>query len=50
VKITGLVISLILTGLSFDEDRCEVKGTPKPLDKYYYFDLYADQDVQFSFE
>ena len=33
-------------GLSFDEDRCEVKGTPKPLDKYYYFDLYADQDVQ----
>ncbi len=28
--------------LKFDEDRCEVSGTPKPLDKYYYFDLYAD--------
>ena len=25
-----------------DEDRCQISGTPKPLDKYYYYDLYAD--------
>lgn len=28
--------------LKVDEDRCQISGTPKPLDKYYYFDLYAD--------
>ena len=28
--------------LTFDEDRCIASGTPKPLDKYYYFDMYAD--------
>ncbi len=28
--------------LKVDEDRCTITGTPKPLDKYYYFDLYAD--------
>ena len=26
-----------------DEDRCQISGTPKPLDKYYYFDMYADR-------
>ena len=25
-----------------DEDRCQISGTPKPFDKYYYFDLHAD--------
>ena len=25
-----------------DEDRCQISGTPKPLDKYYWFDMYAD--------
>ena len=25
-----------------DEDRCEISGTPKPLDKYYFYDRYAD--------
>ena len=28
--------------LDVDEDRCITTGTPKPLDKYYYFDMYAD--------
>lgn len=31
-----------------DEDRCEISGTPKPLDKYYYFDLYADHKRELS--
>ena len=26
-----------------DEDRCQISGTPKPLDKYYWFDIYADE-------
>lgn len=26
-----------------DEDTCFIEVTPKPLDKYYYFDMYADR-------
>ena len=29
---------------AFDKDRCQASGTPKPLDKYYYFDIYADYE------
>ena len=29
--------------LEIDEDLCTITGTPKPLDKYYYFDQYADE-------
>jgi len=34
--------------LEVDEDRCTLTGTPKPLDKYYYFDLNADTKVQLT--
>ena len=29
--------------LEVDEDLCTITGTPKPLDKYYYFDQFADE-------
>ena len=31
-----------------NEDRCQISGTPKPLDKYYYFDMYADYKREIS--
>jgi hypothetical protein len=31
-----------------DENRCQITGTPKPLDKYYYFDMYADYKREIS--
>lgn len=29
--------------LEINEDTCQISGTPKPLDKYYYFDQFADE-------
>jgi len=31
-----------------DEDKCTITSTPKPLDKYYYFDLYADYEREIA--
>ena len=31
-----------------DEDICTITGTPEPLDKYYYFDMFADNKWQIA--